>query len=190
MSGHVGPSDDLIALAERVLDGAEPGEAVEVALSRRTSTSVKAYGGAVESLTSADSSGAGVRVIRDGREGFAHCGSLDPDVLAESLSEARHNCSFSEPDEFNGLARSRWGGLRRPGAVVGRRRVVRPGEEDRPRHRPGASGPGPRRSDHRSAVDDVQRRMGGIGAGVDRGHPGHEPGSLVFGGDAALEPPG
>ena len=51
-------------------------------VSRRTSTTVKAYDGEVESLTSADSSGAGVRVIRDGRQGFAHCGSLDPDVLA------------------------------------------------------------------------------------------------------------
>ena len=65
---------------------------------------MRVYGGEVESLTSADSSGAGIRVIRDGRLGFAHCGSLDPTVLAETLVEARDNAAFGEPDEFNGLA--------------------------------------------------------------------------------------
>ena len=95
---------DLLVLARKVLDGAEPGEQVEVVLGRATSTTVKVYDGAVESLTSAGSSGAGIRVIRDGRQGFAHCGSHDVDVLADTLAEARDNCSFGEPDEFNGLA--------------------------------------------------------------------------------------
>ena len=95
---------ELLVLARKVLDGAEPGEQVEVVLGRATSTTVKVYDGAVESLTSAGSSGAGIRVIRDGRQGFAHCGSHDVDVLADTLVEARDNCSFGEPDEFNGLA--------------------------------------------------------------------------------------
>jgi PmbA protein len=43
-------------------------------------------------------------VLRDGRVGFAHCGSLDPQVLADTLLEARDNCAFGETDEFNGLA--------------------------------------------------------------------------------------
>ena len=95
---------DLVDLARRVVADAGPGEQVEVMVSRRTSTTVKAYDGEVESLTSADSSGAGVRVIRDGRQGFAHCGSLDAEVLRETLDEARNNATFAEPDEFNGLA--------------------------------------------------------------------------------------
>jgi len=95
---------ELIDLARAVLGGAESGEQVEVLVSRATSTTVKVYEGEVESLTSADSSGAGVRIIRDGRLGFAHCGSLDPQVLRETLLEARDNLRFGEPDEFNGLA--------------------------------------------------------------------------------------
>ena len=79
------PTDELLHLGRRVLSGAKPGEQVEVLLGRSTSTSVKVFGGEVESLTSATSNGAGVRVIRDGRQGFAHCGSLDPDVLSETL---------------------------------------------------------------------------------------------------------
>lgn len=96
--------DDLLTLADSLLGGSLPGEQLEVVLSRGTSTTAKVYDGEVESLTSADSSGAGVRVVRDGRVGFAHCGSLDPAVLAATVLEARDNCSFSEPDEFNRLA--------------------------------------------------------------------------------------
>ena len=95
---------ELIDLARAVLDHAQTGEQVEVLVSRATSTTVKVYEGQVEALTSADSSGAGVRIIRDGRLGFAHCGSLDPEVLRETLVEARDNLAFGEPDEFNGLA--------------------------------------------------------------------------------------
>ena len=95
---------DLLELARAVLSGAQAGEQVEVVVGRSTSTTVKVFRGEVESLTSAGTSGAGVRVIRDGRQGFAHCGSLDPGVLAETLTEARDNCTFGAPDEFNGLA--------------------------------------------------------------------------------------
>jgi PmbA protein len=97
-------ADDLIQLADALVAQAAPGEQIEVLVSRSTRTSVRVYGGEVESLTSADSSGAGVRVIREGRLGFAHCGSLDPGVLADTLAEARDNCAFGEPDECNGLA--------------------------------------------------------------------------------------
>ncbi|MFN7150307.1 MAG: PmbA/TldA family metallopeptidase, partial [Microthrixaceae bacterium] len=95
---------DLDDLARQVFDGARPGEQVEVLVSRATSTTVRVHDGSVESLTSADSSGAGIRVIVDGRLGFAHCGSLDPRVLADTLIEARDNAAFGEPDEHNGLA--------------------------------------------------------------------------------------
>ncbi|MEI2697211.1 MAG: DNA gyrase modulator [Microthrixaceae bacterium] len=64
-------ADDLLRLADSLVAAASPGEQVEVVLSRATSTTVKVYGQEVESLTSADSSGAGIRVVRDGRLGFA-----------------------------------------------------------------------------------------------------------------------
>ncbi len=97
---------DLLDLGRGVLSRASADEAVEVVLGRSTSTTVKVFGGEVESLTSASAGGAGVRVVRDGRQGFAHCGSLEPDVLADALAEARDNSTFGEPDEFNGLVLS------------------------------------------------------------------------------------
>lgn len=96
--------EDLLAVAKRVLAGAGPGEQVEVIVGRSTSTTVRVYDGEVESLTSASSQGAGVRVIAGRRQGFAHCGTLDAHVLAETLAEARDNATFGEVDEHLGLA--------------------------------------------------------------------------------------
>ncbi|MFP5257040.1 MAG: TldD/PmbA family protein [Acidimicrobiia bacterium] len=99
------PGDhDLLDLAVRVADQARPGEQVEAFVARSTSTTVRAYGGEVESLTQASSSGVGVRVVVDHREGFAYAGTLEEHVVAEALEEARDNARYGEPDEFNGLA--------------------------------------------------------------------------------------
>jgi PmbA protein len=94
----------LLQIAEKVVNDAKDGEQLEAYVSRGSSTEVKAYGGEVESFTSASSAGIGIRVIVDGRVGFAHAGSLDEDVIAETLNEARDNMSFSEPDEWVALA--------------------------------------------------------------------------------------
>jgi PmbA protein len=99
VAGH----DDLSDLARRVVERAEPGEQVEVAVGRGTRTTVRVHGGEVESFTSATSHGIGVRVIVDHREGFAHAGSHDLDVVDELLAEARDNAGFATPDEHAGL---------------------------------------------------------------------------------------
>lgn len=96
---------ELLDVAARIAEMAGPGEEVEAFVARSTSTSVRAYGGEVESLTQASSAGVGVRVIVDHREGFAYAGTLDEAVVLDALAEARDNASFGEPDEFNGLAR-------------------------------------------------------------------------------------
>jgi PmbA protein len=95
---------DLVELGRQALAGADAGEAVEAYLARGTSTSVKVHGGEVESLTQAESSGIGIRVIRDHRQGFAWAGSLDEAVIAETLAAARDNAAYAEPDEWVGLA--------------------------------------------------------------------------------------
>ena len=104
MSDRSDDEVELLTTARALCERAHPGERIEVLLSRGTGTTVKVFGGEVESLTSAGASGAGIRVIREGRQGFAHCGSLDRDVLDDTLAEARDNQAFAEPDEFNGLA--------------------------------------------------------------------------------------
>jgi PmbA protein len=101
--GDAGDAGTLRALAERIVALAAPGEQIEVFVARGASTSVKAYGGEVESLTSAESAGVGIRVITDHRQGFAHAGTLDEDVIREVLDDARDNATFGEPDEFFAL---------------------------------------------------------------------------------------
>jgi len=95
---------DLLALADRIVAQAKPGEHVEAYASRGTETSIRVYEGEVEQFTSAQSEGLGVRVIRDGRTGFAYAGTLDAAVVDEVLADARSNVPFGTPDEWAGLA--------------------------------------------------------------------------------------
>ncbi len=95
---------DLAELAAAVVEQAHPGEGMEVYVTRGTDNEVRAYDGAIESLTSADSAGVGIRVILDGpdgegsRLGFAWAGSLDPDVVQAALGDARDNARYATPD--------------------------------------------------------------------------------------------
>ena len=96
--------EDLLAVADRVVGLAGPGEQVEAVVVRGTDTEIKVYEGEVESLSSAQSQGIGIRIVRDGRQGFAYAGSLDESVIDETLAEARDNAGFGEVDEWFGLA--------------------------------------------------------------------------------------
>ncbi|MGH9130836.1 MAG: TldD/PmbA family protein [Acidimicrobiales bacterium] len=95
---------ELASIAERIVGWARAGEEVEAYVSQSRSISIRAYAGEVESLSSAQTSGVGIRVVCRERQGFAYAGSLDPDVLAETLAEARDNASFATPDPHVGLA--------------------------------------------------------------------------------------
>lgn len=96
--------DDLLDLAAGVVAQARPDEQIEVACSHRVTTSIRTYDGALESLTTADGFGLGVRVLIDGREGFASAGTLDPAVIDTILAEARDNATFAEADPYAGIA--------------------------------------------------------------------------------------
>jgi PmbA protein len=95
---------ELLDLASRVAGSAADGEELEVFVGRGRSTTVRAYDGDVESFTSAESFGIGVRVVRDHRVGFASAGTLDEAVVADVLADARDNARFAEPDEWAGVA--------------------------------------------------------------------------------------
>ena len=97
-------SEQLLALADRVVAQAKPGEQVEAFVSRGIETEVRVYEGEVEHFVSAQSEGIGIRVIRDGRTGFAYAGTLDPSAIADVLAEARDNVEFGTRDEWAGLA--------------------------------------------------------------------------------------
>ena len=65
-------SPGLLGVAQRVVEWAGPGIDVEAFTARESETEVRSYQGEIESLTVASSQGIGVRVVRDGRSGFAY----------------------------------------------------------------------------------------------------------------------
>jgi PmbA protein len=94
---------ELDAIVERLAAEATGGEGVEAYAELTTETSVTAFQGEVERLTSASSSGVGVRVVSDGRLGYAYTADLSDDGLRECLAEARANLEVSGEDPGNVL---------------------------------------------------------------------------------------
>ena len=104
MSAQLSDGKELLAIADRIIDQAAPGEQIEAYVSRGGDTEVRVYEGEVEHFVAAQAEGVGIRVIRDGRTGFAYAGTLDDDAVADVLAEARDNVEFGTEDEFAGLA--------------------------------------------------------------------------------------
>lgn len=94
---------ELLALLDRIVACARSREAVEAYGIDETDTTVRVDEGEVESLSSARTRGVGIRVIDDGRVGYAYTADLGEAALAETLGEARANASFAAPDEANAL---------------------------------------------------------------------------------------
>ena len=104
MSPQGADGADLLAIVDRVVAQAVNGEQLEAFVSRGGDTEVRVYEGEVEHFVSAQAEGIGIRVIRDGRTGFAYAGTLDEAAIAEVLAEARDNVTFGTVDEWAGLA--------------------------------------------------------------------------------------
>jgi PmbA protein len=96
-------SGDLLDLASRVVGWAGDGEGVEAFAVHSVDTSVTAFDGEVESMSSSETRGVGVRVVVDGRMGFASTSDVTEDGLAYALSEARSNAALGTPDAGNVL---------------------------------------------------------------------------------------
>lgn len=97
-------SRDLGEIADVVVGWAGDGEQVEAVVGRSRHTEVRTYQADVESLSSAETMGVGIRVVVGDRQGFAYAATFDDDVLAETLAEARDNAGFASPDPHVGLA--------------------------------------------------------------------------------------
>ncbi|CAI8319788.1 MAG: Metalloprotease PmbA [Acidimicrobiales bacterium AG-410-I20] len=95
---------ELLTICEQIVNKAKDDEQIEVVAVYGKETEVRAYEGEIESLTTAESQGVGIRVVKDGRQGFAHAGTFTPEDLIETLNEARDNLVFATPDEFCGVA--------------------------------------------------------------------------------------
>lgn len=100
--------DELLSVADGVVDRAGPGEQLEAVATWHRETEVRAYDGEVEHFVAADTAALGVRVVRDGRQGVSWMplvpGRIDEQAVAECLAEARDNARFGSPDPHAGLA--------------------------------------------------------------------------------------
>lgn len=90
---------ELRAIADRIVQSAGPGEEIEAYVSTGRETSVKVVDGELESLTTATSNSVAIRVVREYRQGIAVAGTLDPEVILDTLAAARENAHYGTPDE-------------------------------------------------------------------------------------------
>jgi PmbA protein len=93
------------AAAERILSRARASgaEEAEVYLSRGTEFTVRVYKQEIESLTSAESRGIGLRTLREHRVGFSYTSDADNASLDSLVDEALENGRYNHPDEANVL---------------------------------------------------------------------------------------
>lgn len=99
---------ELLDLALRVIGWADGNEEVEAYVAHSRDTEVEVYQADIETLSTAETDGVGIRVVLPGpdgaRQGFAYTGSFDEESLHSTLIEARDNASFGTPDPFVALA--------------------------------------------------------------------------------------
>jgi PmbA protein len=94
---------ELADLVHAAIDAAEENERVEAYAEEERQTEVSALRGEVEGMTFSQSRGLGVRVIRDGRLGYAWAADPSPDEAQEAVWRARDNAALAEADEHNVL---------------------------------------------------------------------------------------
>jgi len=94
---------DLLDLCRAALSRAEDGEQAEAYAGESRHTEVKARRGEVDALSRAESRGVGVRVLVDGRLGYAWTADPDLDEAAALLVAARESAGYASPDEANVL---------------------------------------------------------------------------------------
>lgn len=100
---------ELLDLARRAVDMAEGDEAIEAFLTHQREFEVKVYEGEVDSLSSAEPRGAGIRVVSGARVGFAYTTHMSDEGLAAAVRAARENASYATEDEAVALAEA-WDG--------------------------------------------------------------------------------
>jgi PmbA protein len=101
-------SGDLESAAQLAVEAATDAGADQVDAWCQDSVerTVRVYEGAVESMTEAGAKGAGVRVFRDGRSGYAYGSDLSEDGLRGLARAAVASAAVTEPDEHAGIPRS------------------------------------------------------------------------------------
>ena len=94
---------DLGDLVRAAVGEADGDEAVEAYAEESRTTEASALRGEVEGLEFSESRGVGVRLISDGRLGYAYAADPTTDEVREAVVRARENAALAERDEFNVL---------------------------------------------------------------------------------------
>ncbi len=95
---------DLTELCGRAVEAASGREEVEAFAEEGRHTSVRARAGEIEEFVFAESRGGGVRVLIEGRQGYAYAADPYLDEVVELVERARASARFAEPDPANVLA--------------------------------------------------------------------------------------
>src|SRR5687768_17651271 len=93
---------DLEAAARLAVDAAlsEGGEEADAWCQDSVERTVRVYEGGVESVTEAGAKGAGVRVFREGRSGYAYGSDLSEAGLRELARAAAASAAVTDSDEY------------------------------------------------------------------------------------------
>lgn len=95
---------ELVEVASAIVDRAQGQEQIEAFLTHDKDFQVKTYMGEIETISSAEPRGAGVRVVTDTRVGFAYTTDLTDEGLDDVVAQARENAAFSTADGAVALA--------------------------------------------------------------------------------------
>jgi PmbA protein len=90
---------ELLDIARDIVGHAARDEQIEAYVTHEREFQVKAFKGEVESLSSAEPRGVGIRVIAQGRAGFAYTTDLSADGLSAAIVYAQENARHSTPDD-------------------------------------------------------------------------------------------
>jgi PmbA protein len=100
---------ELLELAQRAVGMSEAAEEIEAFFTHEREFQVKVYDGEVDSLSSAEPRGAGIRVLSGGRVGFSFTSDLSDDGLKAAVQAARENSRYATEDDAIAFA-PRWTG--------------------------------------------------------------------------------
>ena len=89
---------DIRDLVERYLRG---GYEYEIFLQRIRKLQIETSGESLENISTSEESGVGLRVLKDGRIGFAYTTSLEEDSLRDVVEKASEMCDLQNPDRGN-----------------------------------------------------------------------------------------
>lgn len=94
--------DEMEALLSSALDEAKSNgaQAAEAIFSKFSGLTLRVFRGEIETFERQVSSGIGVRVLMDGREGYAHTERLVRDAVGQAAQMAAENAGVIAPDEF------------------------------------------------------------------------------------------